>query len=149
MQTQKGPFVYNPYSKNGDGSIDTNEFTNGGRFRRSTHQVKIIFRLDRQWCFEKSLPLIVLVDIRSCWATEGAEFWIGCKRLKLLRKTGRLQPIQISIAWRRQCDIRLFIPFYCLKGYVSTKHQNIKRSEISTRRQASLTVHTTFNLTLV
>ena len=40
MQTQKGPFVYNPYSKNGDGSIDTDEFTNGGRFRRSTHASK-------------------------------------------------------------------------------------------------------------
>ena len=34
--------------QNGDGSIDNDEFINGGRFRRSTHQVKIIFRLDRR-----------------------------------------------------------------------------------------------------
>ena len=41
---------------------------------------------------------------------DGAEFWITCKRLKLLRKAGRLQLIQNSapstIVWR-QCDIRI------------------------------------------
>ena len=40
----------------------------------------------------------------------GTEFWITCKRLKLLRKAGRLQLIQNSapstIVWR-QCDIRM------------------------------------------
>ena len=43
-----------------------------------------------------------------CRATEGSEFWIRCKRLKLLRKAGRLQQIQSSapsVAQRRQCDI--------------------------------------------
>ena len=41
-------------------------------------------------------------------ATEGAEFWISCKWLKLLRKAGVLQLIQNSapsVAQRRQCDI--------------------------------------------
>ena len=43
-------------------------------------------------------------------ATEGAEFWISCKALKLLRKAGRLQLIQNSapsVARRRQFDVRI------------------------------------------
>ena len=31
-----------------------------------------------------------------CGVTEGSEFWISCKRKKLLRRAGRLQPIQFS-----------------------------------------------------
>ena len=49
-------------------------------------------------------------------ATEGAEFWISCKRLKLLRKAGRLQLIQNSapsVTWWRQCDI--LIQLYSVK----------------------------------
>ena len=41
---------------------------------------------------------------------DGAELWISCKRLKLLRKADRLQLIQNlapSVARRRQCDIRI------------------------------------------
>ena len=45
-----------------------------------------------------------------CRSTEGAEFWISWKRLKLLRKAGGLQLIQnsaLSVAQWHQCDIRL------------------------------------------
>ena len=45
-----------------------------------------------------------------CRATEGVEFWISCKWLKLQRKAGRLQLIQNlapSAARWRQCDIRI------------------------------------------
>ena len=41
---------------------------------------------------------------------QGRLFWITCKRLKVLRKTGRLQLIQNSapsVAGRRQCCIRI------------------------------------------
>ena len=47
------------------------------------------------------------------WATEGAEFWISCKRPAFLSNFSRLQLIQNSapfIARGRQCDIR--IEFY-------------------------------------
>ena len=74
-------------------------------------------------------PLPTLFNVRNFWSSlipqenlsirmshwhhmmvDGAEFWITCKRLKLLRKAGRLQSIQNSapstIRWR-QCDIRI------------------------------------------
>ena len=58
--------------------------------------------------------ILYLTCIRiSHWhrlATEGGEFWISCKWLKLLRKAGRLQLIQnaaFSVARQRQCDIRI------------------------------------------
>ena len=41
---------------------------------------------------------------------DGAKYWIICKWLKLLRKSGRLQLIQNSAPptiMRRQCDIRI------------------------------------------
>ena len=44
-------------------------------------------------------------------ATEGGEFWISSKRLKLLRKAGHLQLIQNlvpSVARQSQCDIRIW-----------------------------------------
>ena len=51
-------------------------------------------------------------------ATEGAEFWISCKRLKLLRKAGRLQLIQNSahsVARQCQCNIRILFLICKLK----------------------------------
>ena len=54
-------------------------------------------------------------------AIEGDEFWISCKRLKLLRKAGRLQLIQNSVpsvARRRQCDIRIGCYFKCCYKYI-------------------------------
>ena len=57
---------------------------------------------------------------------DGAKFWITCKRLKLLRKAGRLQLIQNSapstIVWR-QCDIQ--IPhIHIISRYLKWCHQN-------------------------
>ena len=56
---------------------------------------------------------------RHC-LTEGAEFWISCLQLKLLRKAGRLQLIQNSVPsvtrWR-QCDI--WTTFICKPNHTS------------------------------
>ena len=58
-----------------------------------------------------SLSLIQMSHWRHTMVN-GAEFWISCKRLKLLRKAGCLQLIQNSApstsVWR-QCDIRIVL----------------------------------------
>ena len=55
--------------------------------------------------FQHFLILYLTCIRMSHWrrlATEGAEFWISCKRLKLLRKAGRLQLIlQYSMNLRK------------------------------------------------
>ena len=63
--------------------------------------------------FQSTMPYFFYTIRISHWhrqATEGAEFWISCKRLKLLRKAGCLQLTQNSVpsvALCCQCDIQI------------------------------------------
>ena len=73
-------------------------------------------KIEQLWIINKiylSSNLDVTLNWR-CQATEGSEFLISCKRLKLLRKAGRLQLIQNSepsVAQGCQCDIRMGLIF--------------------------------------
>ena len=56
-----------------------------------------------------SLDWFIWMSHWRCQATEGAELWFSCKRPAFLSNSSRLQLIQnsaISVARRRQCDIR-------------------------------------------
>ena len=48
-----------------------------------------------------SRGLVIPIRMSHCCipATDGAEFWISCNRLKELRKAGRLQMIQNKRPW--------------------------------------------------
>ena len=71
--------------------------------------------------WQKKLKSMPMTWVRNIWMLhwrhtmlDGAEFWISCQRLKLLRKDGHWQLIQNSvpstIMWR-QCDIRMLMYF--------------------------------------
>ena len=54
------------------------------------------------FCIDKTAPgFLDVIWMSHCRipATDGAEFWISCNRLKELRKAGRLQTIQNKCPW--------------------------------------------------
>ena len=71
-------------------------------------------------------PHIIWMSHWHRQATEGAEFWISCKQLKILRKAGNLQLIQNlvpSVARQHQCDIGMIMSilhFFCPNVYYGT-----------------------------